>query len=165
MKFFALLGLSLAFLHLTALGQDFSKKNEIFLELGGNGLLGSVNYARQLTNKPGLEIRAGLGAYGSEKTFITIPVSLNYNIGLGGKHSFLTVGMGATYTKADVRIGRIIDYEEGYEDTHSKPVNLVPSLVYRYYTTKDYLWKVGFNPVINKHGFLPSFGLSAGKRF
>ena len=159
------LGLSLILIEMTALGQDFSKKNEIFLELGGNGLLGSVNYARQLTKNPGLEFRAGLGAYGSEKTFITIPVSLNYSIGLGGQHSFLTIGMGATYTKADVRMGRIIDYEESYDHIHSAPINLVPSLAYRYYTTKDFLWKVGFNPVINVHGFLPSFGLSAGKRF
>jgi hypothetical protein len=159
------LGLMLAFLQMTASAQDFSKKNEIFLELAGNGLLGSLNYARQLTKNPGLELRAGLGAYGSEKTFITIPVSLNYSIGLDGQHTFLTIGMGATYTKADVRIGRIIDYEEGYQDTHSAPVNLVPSLAYRYYTSKDFLWKIAFTPVINKHGFLPSLGLSAGKRF
>lgn len=161
-KYFLILGL--ASTHLFALGQDLNRKNEIFIELGGNGLLGSLNFARQLTKNPGLEFRVGLGAFGSEKTFLTIPVSLNYLVGLGGQHASLSFGMGMTYTKADVRM-RIIDYEEGYEDTRSAPVNLVPSLAYRYHTTKNLLWKVGFNPIFNKHGFSPSFGLSAGKRF
>ncbi len=35
-------------------GQSTFKRNDIYLEAGGNGLFGSVNYERQLTNKPGL---------------------------------------------------------------------------------------------------------------
>ncbi|MES2829840.1 MAG: hypothetical protein V4687_16905 [Bacteroidota bacterium] len=149
-----------------AFGQDIFKKNEIFLELGGNGLLGSVNYSRQLTNKPALELRVGLGAYGSDpKTYVTVPVALNYIINVGGKHGFLNVGIGGTYTKADVRLGILIDYAEGYEKTRSQPVNMVANVGYRYYTSGDFSFRVNFTPVINRHGLLPLLGLSVGKRF
>jgi hypothetical protein len=156
--------LCLTILSLNALAQDSSKKNEIFLELGGNGLVGSVNYARQLTKKPGLELRAGLGAYGA-KPYLTIPVSLNYLIGLGGQHSFLNVGIGATYTKADVTYGLRYELAEGAIYRKSEAVSFVPSFGYRYYTTKDFSWRINFTPVINRHAFFPIFGIGAGKRF
>jgi hypothetical protein len=136
----------------TVCGQTLSKKNEIFLELGGNGLFGSVNYSRQVTNNPMFEVRVGLGAYGTEKTYLTIPIALNYVIKIGNQHSFLNLGFGTTYTKADVRIGRIIDYEEGFEDTRSEKFNIIPSLGYRYYTTKDFSYRVNLTPVFNRHG-------------
>lgn len=37
-------------------GQSNFKKNDIYIEAGGNGLYGSVNYERQLTKQPGLAI-------------------------------------------------------------------------------------------------------------
>ena len=156
--------LSLIVITMTAMGQDLSKKNEIFLELGGNGLVGSVNYARQLTKNPGLELRVGLGAYGADQTFLTIPVSLNYLIGLGGKHSFLNAGVGATYTKADVTFGVRPEYTEGYVPRRNTPINFVGNLGYRYYTSKNFSWKINFSPVINRHGFFPVFGLGFGRR-
>lgn len=33
-------------------GQSSFKKNDLYLEAGGNGLFGSVNYERQLTKQP-----------------------------------------------------------------------------------------------------------------
>jgi hypothetical protein len=155
--------LALMALTLTVSGQDLSKKNEIFIELGGKGLLGSVNYARQLTNKPALEIRAGLGTYGTDPNYLTVPLSLNYIINIGSKHTFLDVGAGATYTHADVRMYAIFEYRDRV--VTSAPLNFMPSIGYRRYTTKDYSWRISFTPVVNKHGFLPSFGISGGKRF
>jgi hypothetical protein len=148
-------------------GQSLNKKNEIFLELGGNGLLGSVNYSRQLTKNPMFEVRVGLGAYGSDpKTYLTIPLAINYIIDIKSQHAFLNLGFGATYTKADVRIGRIIDYEEGLEDTRSERFNIIPNLGYRYYTTKDFSYRINWTPVFNRHGVYPIlFGISVGKRF
>ena len=160
-----LLILCLTAITTAALAQDFSKKNEIFLELGGNGLVGSLNYARQLTKNPGLELRVGLGAYGADKTFLTIPVGLNYLIGLGGQHSFLSAGIGATYTKADVTFGVRPEYTEGYVARRSTPINFVGNLGYRYCTSKDFSWKINFTPVINRYGFFPVFGLGFGRRF
>jgi hypothetical protein len=155
--------LTLATLHCTAFSQDLIKKNEVFLELGGNGLFMSINFARQLTKSPGLELRGGLGVYGSETTYLTIPLSLNYNLRLGGSHSFLSMGVGGTYTKANVRLATL-ERIEGYENRNT-PINFVPSLAYRYITSKDFVWKVGLFPVLISYGFLPSFGLSTGKRF
>ena len=161
-----LLTLLITIISCSAFTQNLSKKNEIFVEALGNGLLGSVNYARQLTEKPMLEIRAGLGLYGSDpKTYLTIPVSLNYLFNIRNNHTFLFAGLGATYTEADVRMGLIIDYNEVFRDTKSTSVNFVPSFGYMRYTSKDYCWRVSFNPVINVHGFLPSLGLGFGKRF
>ncbi|RZJ74281.1 MAG: hypothetical protein EOO45_09010 [Flavobacterium sp.] len=158
--------LIITFCSYTAFGQDLNKKNDVFIELLGNGLLGSVNYSRQLTEKPMLEIRAGLGAYGSDpKTYLTIPVSVNYLLNIGSKHTFLFAGLGTTYTEADVRMGLIIDYTEEFRNTRSAAVNFVPSIGYLRYTTKDFSWRISFTPVINTHGFLPSFGLGLGKRF
>ena len=49
-------------------GQNSFKKNDIYVEAGGNGLFGSINYERQITNAPGLGVRAGIGFY-SENAF------------------------------------------------------------------------------------------------
>jgi len=150
----------------TVSAQDQDKKSEIFLELGGNGLLGSINYSRKLFNNPALEFRAGLGAYGSDpKTYLTVPVGLNYIINISSKHAFLNVGFGGTYTRADVTMGILKKYQEGYKPRASAPVNIIPNFGYRYYTTKDFSWRINFSPVINRHGFLPLFGISGGKRF
>lgn len=163
---YLLLPLCLLLLQQLGYAQNLDKKNEVFLELGGNGLLGSINYSRQLTNSPALELRVGLGAYGSDpKTHLTVPVAINYIINVGSKHGFLNLGIGATYTKADVRMGVLIDYAEDYIRTRSQPINIVPNVGYRYYTSKDFSWRINFTPVINRHAVFPIFGISAGKRF
>jgi hypothetical protein len=161
-KYIFIIGLSLfAF---SAFAQDLTKKNDIFLELGGNGFAGSVNFARQLTKKPRLELRAGLGIY-PVRPYLTIPVSLNYLIAMGNQHAFLNFGIGATYTKADITFGVKAEYVEGYVYRKSEAVNFVPNFGYRYYTTKDFSWRVNFTPVINRHATFPIFGIGAGKRF
>src|SRR5688572_2451148 len=59
-------------------GQSTFKKNDIYLEAGGNGLLSSVNYERQLTKQPGLGARIGMGFYSENAFYLTIPVGINY---------------------------------------------------------------------------------------
>jgi len=93
--------------------QGLVKKNEIFAELGGNGLLGSVNYYRQFGEKPGFGARVGAGVSGTEAS-LTIPVGVNYLIRKIGNHSFLDLGLGATFTKASVYMYSAAKRPEGY---------------------------------------------------
>jgi len=144
--------------------QDHHKKNEVFIELAGNGLLGSVNYSRQLTKEPGLNFRAGIGAYGAGPTYVTIPLGVSYLFRIIKKHTFLDLGLGATLTNADVKMYVLRDYVEGYTPPRSKLVNFVPSVGIRGYTTKDFIWRVNITPVINSYGTVPFFGLGFGKR-
>jgi hypothetical protein len=145
--------------------QDHHKKNEVFLELGGNGLLGSVNYSRQLTKDPGLNFRIGIGAYGSNPTYITLPLGVNYLFRIIEKHTFLDLGLGATLTNADVTMSVRREYSEGYTHPRSKLVNFIPSIGIKTNTKKDFVWRFNITPVINNYGTVPSFGLSFGKRF
>lgn len=57
------------FLSTSLLAQNTFKRNDLYLEAGGNGLFASVNYERQLTKQPGLGLRTGIGFY-SEKSFL-----------------------------------------------------------------------------------------------
>jgi len=91
---------------------SLAQRNTIFLELGGNGGLGSINYERQLGNKLGFTFRAGLGvtafefeknieqsAYcifcGLPKISFTIPFSLQYLLDLKNDN-YLETGLGST---------------------------------------------------------------------
>jgi len=80
-------------------GQNNFKKNDIYLEAGGNGLFGSVNYERQLTKTPGLGARIGVGFYTENAFYLTIPVGINYLFKLKNDKSFIDAGLGATWTR------------------------------------------------------------------
>ncbi len=142
--------------------QDF-KKNEVFIELLGNGLLGSINYERQLGKKPGFGIRAGAGLYGTD-THMTIPVGVNYLVRLRNDYSFLDLGFGATFTKTDGFFYAITKLSDGYIRKKDY-VYLIPSVGARAYTTKNFVARINLTPFITESGLLPSFGLGFGKRF
>jgi hypothetical protein len=125
--------------------QEF-KRNEVFIELLGNGLLGSINYERQLGKKPGFGIRAGAGLYGTD-THMTIPVGVNYLIKLRNDYSFLDLGFGATFTKTDGFFYAITKLSDGYIRKKDY-VYLIPSVGARAYTTKNFVANK-FNPVYN----------------
>lgn len=136
----------------------------MFVELLGNGLLGSINYERQLTGKPGLGIRAGVGVYGTDAN-ITIPLSVHYLIRLIKNHSFLDLGFGATYTKSDGFFYAQTELPAGYV-SKEEFVYLIPSAGLRAYTTKNYIWRISATPFITIGGdLLPSVGFGFGKRF
>ena len=84
--------------------QSTFKKNDIYLEAGGHGLFGSVNYERQLTKSPGLGVRMGLGFYTENAFYLTIPAGINYLFKLPGNNSFIDAGIGGSWTKMDGRL-------------------------------------------------------------
>jgi hypothetical protein len=144
----------------TAFAQSHFKKNTIYLEAGGTGLFGSLNYERQLANRPGFGLRAGVGFYTENAFYLTIPVVVNYLFKLGGEGAFVDAGMGASWTRID---GKLFSGSKNSNGDHF--VNFVPSIGYRKHTAKDLMWGISLTPVANKNGLVPWIGASIGKRF
>lgn len=172
-----LLILSFAFASF-AQGQDDTRKNTIYAEALGNGLVGSVNYERQLTKKPGLNVRLGTGFYyaayddgysSRNKLVVTVPAGVNYLFRLKGDQSFVDAGLGLTWTRNSKE--DIYDHNrvEGF-------VIFIPSVGYRRHTKAGYMYRISFTPLAgftrttydkDDYGFkpMPFVGISFGKRF
>jgi hypothetical protein len=136
------------------------RKNDIYLEAGGNGLFASVNYERQLTKQPGFGVRVGVGFYSENAFYLTIPVGINYLFELKNDKSFIDAGLGATWTRID---GDLFGDSKNPNGDHF--VNFVPSIGYRQHTKQNLMWRVSVTPIANKYGFVPWLGFSIGKRF
>ena len=141
-------------------GQSSFKKNDIYLEAGGNGLFGSVNYERQLTKEPGLGARIGIGFYSENAFYLTIPVGINYLFKLKNDKSFIDAGLGVTWARID---GKLFSDSKNSNGDHF--VNFIPSIGYRRHTAKDLMWRISVTPVANKDGLVAWLGASIGKRF
>ena len=82
-----------------AVAQSFNNTttHAIYTEVGGQGILFSINYDSRLTSRvDGLGFRVGVG-YGVSSTpcYVSFPVGLNYLLGHGG--NYFELGAGATY--------------------------------------------------------------------
>lgn len=141
-------------------GQTAFHKNDIYLEAGGNGLFGSVNYERQLTKEPGLGARFGIGFYTENAFYLTIPVGINYLFILKNKKSFIDAGLGVTWTRSEETFVGSNRHYKGDDFT-----NFIPSIGYRRHTKRNVMWRVSLTPVANKYTFVPWLGASIGKRF
>ena len=145
---------------INSFGQSTFKQNDIYLEAGGNGLFGSVNYERQFTKEPALGVRFGLGLYKEDRLYLTIPVGINYLFKLKKTNSFIDAGLGATWCRAEVRLLGNSKNPEG-----ESFVNFLPSLGYRKHTVNNVMWRISLTPIGNKYGLFPWLGVSIGKRF
>lgn len=144
--------------------QNTFKRNEIFLELMGNGLLGSINYERQFGEKPGLGFRAGLGIYGQQPGF-TVPVGLNYLINITKNSLFLDLGVGATYASNSdgtlyISVKRQFPYTPKTEFLY-----VMPSLGLKIVTSANYVWRTNIGAIRTDVGIFPYLGFGFGKRF
>ena len=152
--------LAISFFATCIYGQTTFKRNDIYLEAGGNGLFASVNYERQLTKQPGLGFRVGVGFYSEKAFYLTIPVGINYLFKLKNNKSFIDAGLGATWTQIDGNL-----FGDSNNANGDDFVNFVPSIGYRRHTNKDLMWRISVTPIANKYGLVPWLGLSVGKRF
>lgn len=82
-------------------GQSTFQKNNIYVEAGGNGLFGSVNYERQLTKEPEFGVHFGVGFYTEKAFYLTFPAGINYLFKLKRENSFIDAGLGYTWTRID----------------------------------------------------------------
>lgn len=141
-------------------GQNSINRNDIYVEAGGNGLFGSVNYERQLTKFPGLGARIGVGFYSENAFYLTIPAGISYLFKLKNEKSFIDAGLGATWARLD---GKLLDGSKNFNSGHF--VNFVPSIGYRRHSSNDVMWRISITPVANNYGLVPWIGASIGKRF
>ncbi|MDT3695997.1 MAG: hypothetical protein ROY99_06350 [Ignavibacterium sp.] len=169
MKFFIYLSIIFSILNLTQQNnlsaqtqQSADRVNQLYLELGGNGLIYSVNYERFLSDN--FTIRGGFGITPgiifAEGTFIHIPFTISYLI--GGVSSKFEAGLGATYfSGTDVEIF-------GLPAGDQSLIFMTGVIGYRYTSPAGFAFRIFFTPLYSKESdpdFIPTGGLSFGFLF
>lgn len=139
-----------------------SLKNDVYVEAGGNGLFGSLNYERQLSKTPGVSLRMGVGFYTENRFFVTLPASVHFLLPLKKPNSFIDASAGVTWSRANGQLFK--------EDASSSPyhfVCLIPAVGYRKHTKNEMMWRISVAPTFNitNDAFVPWVGFAVGKRF
>lgn len=143
--------------------QETFKKNDAYFEFLGNGIYASLNYERQLTSKPGVGVRTGVGYFSGNQAFsVSIPIGINYLFALKNNRSFLDAGLGGTWSAA---AGLKKDVATGERDYSKHIWSVVPSVGYRRHTKGNFMWRTSFTPILNTYRIIPHLGISVGKRF
>lgn len=139
------------------------RAQNVFIELGGQGILLTANYDTRFGNRrDGLGGRAGIGyiaADGEHAT--TIPIGLNYLLGKGNK--FFEIGLGATVVSSKVNFSFFDDNEA---EQNSSVIGTM-SFSYRVQPVDSgFSFRAGITPVFNSDFFIPYYGgLSLGYTF
>ena len=143
-----------------------SRAQNIFVELGSQGLLLTANYDTRFSNRrDGLGGRAGIGYIASEgDNATTIPLSLNYLLGKGNK--FFEIGLGATLLASKVRGSFFFENDNAETETNSNVVGTM-SFAYRVQPVDSgFSFRAGITPIFNSDFFIPYFGgISLGYTF
>lgn len=123
------------------------KRNALMVELGGNGLLYSLNYEHSLYKR--INARIGVSMFQiienqTEKSIIVMsyPVSFNYLFDLGRQQHYLESGVGLMNL---ITSGDLVEYK-GVTNYYLNPFI---NLGYRY-EPKDsrYLYRIGLSPFL-----------------
>lgn len=134
-------------------------RNSMFLELGGNGAIYSVNYEYLLNDNTGL--RFGGMASPADKddsddntSIFTFTTMLNYLAG-SGKHR-QEMGVGALFALAS-------DDFKGVEQFDGRGAYGTATIGYRLQPPDGgFVFRIGFTPIMSADGVLPWFGISFG---
>lgn len=141
-----------------------TRAQNVFVELGGQGLLFTANYDTRFGNRrDGLGGRIGIGYIGDGSfNATTIPVSLNYLLGNGGKH-FFEIGLGATV----LATGGDEDEDSYFFAENTSNVVGTMSFSYRLQPVSNgFSLRAGLTPLFNDGFFLPYYGgVSLGYSF
>lgn len=155
-----ILSLAIVMIHMTLSGQDLKKdsilsKNHLSFELGGAGILGSINYERliKLNSNNKLLSRVGLSyipdILNDAKGTISLPFGLYYLIGI--KHH-LELGINNTISwynfNGNPDESKFLNMEIPRES--SILYYLMPSIGYRYenFYTKSVFFSLAYSPII-----------------
>ncbi|HEX7367236.1 MAG TPA: hypothetical protein VF273_09070 [Pelobium sp.] len=135
------------------------RAQNIYVELGAQGLLFTANYDTRFGNRRnGLGGRIGFGALGGDgATVVTVPVSLNYLLGEG--KNFFEIGLGATYASLSASDDGIFGSGNAVIGTMAFMYRLQP-------INSGFSFRGGFTPIFSSDGFIPYFaGISLGYTF
>jgi hypothetical protein len=136
------------------------RRNDLYVEVGGMGGFGTINYERQLTKEPGPGIRIGAGFYSEKGFYLTVPVGINYLFSLKRKTAFIDAGLDVTWFRFDAKL-----FSSSHVVNEDHFVSFIPNVGYRKHTRKNLMWRASLTPVINKYTFIPWLGIAVGKRF
>ncbi|MCX2451749.1 hypothetical protein OQX61_10805 [Pedobacter sp. PLR] len=137
-----------------------SRAQNIFIELGGQGLTFTANYDSRFFNKrDGLGGRAGIGYFSVDGDKVTtVPLSLNYLLGKNGK--YFELGLGATYISTSGNSEVLFNKNES---------NVIGTMSFFYRVQPEdsgFSFRIGLSPVFSRDFFLPYYGgLSLGYTF
>lgn len=150
------LGISLT-LVLQVFSQVKFKKNYVYTEILGNGLVLSINYERQLGNSPGWGIHFGTGLGGDLPAF---PLGVKHLWNLNNNKSFFEAGAGITIAEAG-----LFDEKKQSADHIQMQAAFIPSIGYRHQTDYGLMWRVNYTPFFSSDRTeFKFFGISVGWR-
>jgi hypothetical protein len=162
------IGLIILLTGVSAIGhaQYANKPNNYYLEAGGAGGWGSVNYARHFGQQKRFAAHAGIGIF-TENTatnknfdYVTIPIGAKYFWPLRkDSTSFLTVGVGATRFENSRNLF-------GANKSPNDPafVLFVPSFGYQRNEKNGIFWRITLSAFLGEAGNYPWLGLAIGFR-
>ena len=146
---------------------DFAR-NSIFLELGGNGLIYSLNYDHKFFDHASARIGGMYLAVSADDpnsldgrvSVFFVPIMANYLLGNG--NSRLEIGGGLAI--AGVNSDATIDNET--IDEVGRGVGFTGTIGYRLQPRDGgFLFRIGFTPIVAPGAFIPWAGLSLGATF
>lgn len=142
------------------------RAQNVFAELGGQGLLFTFNYDTRFSNKRnGIGGRAGIGYFAVDGDHITtVPIGLNYLLGKG--KNFFEIGLGATLVSLGSSNGDFFFTNDNGNNSESTVIGTM-SFSYRLQPIDSgFSLRAGLTPIFNADGFIPYYaGLSLGYTF
>nr|WP_294897404.1 hypothetical protein [uncultured Pedobacter sp.] len=140
------------------------RAQNIYVELGAQGLLFTANYDTRFSNKRnGIGGRIGVGALNVDGlTVVTAPISLNYLLGEG--KNFFEIGLGATFINGNSSSDF---FDNGGGNNSASTVIGTMAFMYRLQPVNSgFSFRGGFTPIFNSDGFVPYYaGISLGYTF
>jgi hypothetical protein len=138
--------------------QNTFKKNTLYGEVGGTGIILSANYERQLGNQPGFGLHIGIGL-GDNKP--AIPFGAKYLFDFGNHKSFMEAGAGITLAEASL----LDDLYSTHSNNNPYKAAFIPSIGYTHHTAYGLMWRINYTPVFSRYRNIPFFaGVSVGWR-
>ncbi len=142
------------------------RAQNVFVELGGQGLLFTANYDTRFSNKRnGIGGRAGIGYLAVDGDHLTtVPIGLNYLLGKG--KNFFEIGLGATLVSLGSNNGDFFFSNDNGNNSESTVIGTM-SFSYRLQPIDSgFSLRAGLTPIFNADGFIPYYaGLSLGYTF
>lgn len=150
------------------------KKNAIYAEIGGNGMLYSLNYERQIYQKNKFHFAASIGGMAFPELFnpgIIVIIPLEAKILLGKKKNFFETGLGNSFNTATYNSFQF-NSSGNPKDFYYKSHYAFLRIGYRYQNPNGgFLFRIAALPYLNyKPGFIasypnePNFGIEGSER-
>lgn len=142
---------------------QFSNKSAIYFQLCGNGLFSSINYKKSFNKENTVQGSIGVGFYGIKNVEVTFPINLLFYSFINSlKTNYVSYGVGLTYSKAEIIIGK---NQEKFFSNSTPSIRFIPSFGYGHFFKSNKYTELNFTPLIKKSEFVPYIGFSVGKHF